>query len=182
MKNKQQLGPWIVKHSKTIIKDDWIDLRADDCVTPAGVGISPYYVLGYPDWAHTVCLDSQDRVCVVSQYRHAAKRVMMELPGGVIEAGEESLAAAQRELLEETGVRGTGWRDCGAFSPNPATHTNRVHIFACRVGSIELPRPDASEEITCEFLSADQIRAAIFDGGFGQLLHVGALWLAQNHI
>ena len=47
---------WRVIRSETLLKDRWIDLRADDCVTSAGIKISPYYVLCYPDWVHVVAL------------------------------------------------------------------------------------------------------------------------------
>lgn len=171
-----------MNRSTVIIKDSWIDLRADDCTTPSGVSVSPYYVLSCPDWAHTVCLDQNDRICVVWQYRHGAARVMMELPGGVVEAGEDPLEAAKRELLEETGVRGSQWRACGIFSPNPATHTNSFHVFACRVQSIEAPQPETSEEIRSGFLTLDQVREAIDIGEYGQLLHIGALCRALNRI
>jgi 8-oxo-dGTP pyrophosphatase MutT (NUDIX family) len=180
MKESAEIRAWTVNGSSTIIKDSWIDLRADDCTTPAGVNVSPYYILRYPDWAHSVCLDDADRICVVSQYRHGAARVMMELPGGVVEAGEDPLAAAQRELLEETGIRAHQWRACGNFSPNPATHTNRFHVFACRVGSIEAPRPDPSEDIRHRFLRRDELKRAIDSGEFGQLLHIGALCRALD--
>jgi 8-oxo-dGTP pyrophosphatase MutT (NUDIX family) len=182
MKKSPEIRAWTVNGSSTIIKDSWIDLRADDCTTPAGVSVSPYYVLRYADWAHSVCLDDSDRICVVSQYRHGAARVMMELPGGGVEAGEDPLAAAQRELLEETGIRAREWQSCGNFSPNPATHTNRFHVFACRVESVEAPRPDAAEDIRHQFLPLDQLKWAINTGEFGQLLHIGALWRVLDRI
>jgi 8-oxo-dGTP pyrophosphatase MutT (NUDIX family) len=182
VKKPSEIEPWTVNGSSTIIRDRWIDLRADDCTTPAGIKISPYYVLRYPDWSHSVCIDDAGRICVVSQYRHGAGRVMMELPGGVAEAGEDPLAAAKRELLEETGIRAHDWRACGSFSPNPATHTNRFHVFACRLMSVEAPQPDASEDIRYQFLSQDELIQAIDTGEFGQLLHIGALWRALGRI
>jgi 8-oxo-dGTP pyrophosphatase MutT (NUDIX family) len=182
MKNVQEIKPWTVNRSSKIIRDRWIDLRADDCSTASGVDVSPYYVLSYPDWAHCVCSDQHSRICVVSQYRHAASMVMMELPGGVVEIGESPLEAAKRELLEEAGIQAEQWRDCGNFSPNPATHTNRFHVFSCRVNSIQAPRPDLSEDIRMEFVTLGQLQTAIADGNFAQLLHIGALCRALNLI
>ena len=179
---RTSLEPWTVIGSTTIIKDRWIDLRADACVTAAGVSIAPFYVLAYPDWVHVVCLDGHERICVVRQYRHGAGRTTAELPGGIIEAGEDPLDAAKREIREEAGVIGEEWRTVGSYSTNPANHTNRVHIFACRVGALQAPQPDAAETILHVFLTMTELRVAIESGEFCHLLHIGAIHEALRTI
>ena len=174
------LAPWTVNKSSTVMKDRWIDLRADDCTTDSGVSVSPFYILHYPDWVHTMCLDEGDRICVVWQYRHGVARVTLELPGGIVEAGEDPLDAAKRELREEAGVHAQQWRACGSYATNPATHTNSVHIFACRLESLWQPQPDEAETVTHDFLSFEDIRREIDRGTFSNLMHVGALCRAMS--
>jgi 8-oxo-dGTP pyrophosphatase MutT (NUDIX family) len=137
--------PWTIHGSSSIIRDRWIDLRADNCTTASGISVDPYYVLRYPDWAHVVCIDHEQRICVVWQYRHGVGRTMAELPGGIVERGEDPLIAAKRELREETGIVGEEWRACGSFCTNPANQTNSIYVFACRVRSIDAKREDAAE-------------------------------------
>ncbi len=178
--------PWKVESTRVIIKDRWIDLRADDCVRPDGVRISPYYVLHYPEWVHVLCRDEADRICLVDQYRHGARRGVRELPGGMLEQGESPLDGAKRELGEETGLVGERWQALGAFSPNPATHTNNIHIFACRVsGDVNgaVSTPDPTEELRSYFADWQVVCGYIEDGSFAQLSHLGILFRATmlNH-
>jgi 8-oxo-dGTP pyrophosphatase MutT (NUDIX family) len=171
---------WRVESSATVLKDRWIDVRADDCVRADGVRIAPYYVLSYPEWVHIVCLDANRNICLVDQYRHGAGVVVRELPGGMLEPGETPLDGAKRELREETGLSATEWTFLGAYSPNPATHSNRIHIFACRgAEKNEGQALDETEDLHAYFASWPELQGFIEDGSFLQLSHIGILFRAR---
>jgi 8-oxo-dGTP pyrophosphatase MutT (NUDIX family) len=173
------LKPWTVERSRYIVRDRWLTVRADDCRTETGETVAPYYVLEYPDWAHVVAFDEQDRLLVIRQYRHGAGRVCAELPGGVVDEGEAPLMTAQRELREETGHGGGTWETLAAFSPNPATHTNIQHSLLARgVYFIEAPGPEATEEIQTDFFSVPVVLEMIGRGEFAQGLHIASVLLA----
>jgi ADP-ribose pyrophosphatase len=70
---------------------------------PDGRIVEQYYVLEYPNWANAVALTEDNKIIMVRQYRHAANIVSLEIPGGVIEDGEDPETGMRRELLEETG-------------------------------------------------------------------------------
>lgn len=177
------LKRWHVTASRYLLRDKWLTVRADDCVTETGAKVAPYYVLEYPDWAHVAAFDSDGRLLVVRQYRHALGRVCVELPGGVIEEGEMPLRAAQRELAEETGHAAERWEPLSAFSPNPATHTNTLHGFLARgVTPITAPAPDATEDVTHEFLTISAVLDMIETGEFAQAMQVATLLLALRRL
>jgi 8-oxo-dGTP pyrophosphatase MutT (NUDIX family) len=156
-------GKWRVAASRHVLKDRWISVRADDCVTDTGVEIAPYYVLEYPDWVHVVALDADDNVLLIRQYRHGGDLFSVELPAGMMDPGEtDPLAAAARELMEETGCAGD-LTYVGQNSPNPATHTNRVHTVVARdVVAAGAPADDPTERIEAFWVSAaEALRMAL---------------------
>jgi 8-oxo-dGTP pyrophosphatase MutT (NUDIX family) len=174
---------WRIAGSRTILKDRWIDLRADRCLTPAGTEIAPYYVLSYPDWVHVVAVTADDRMVLVRQYRHAVGEAVLELPGGVIDASDrDPEAAARRELAEETGYGAGAWRMVGSFYPNPATHTNRVHVVLALdarpgVGPSLDPGEEGLETLT---LPVREVLAGLPGGLIGQAMHVAAVYLGLS--
>jgi 8-oxo-dGTP pyrophosphatase MutT (NUDIX family) len=172
---------WSVLASETIVKDRWIDLKAETCRTPAGQEIAPYYVLSYPDWVNIVAITPDDRIVLVRQYRHAAGQVFTEIPGGAMDADDkDGEAAAKREFLEETGYVAESWEHVTSLYPNPSSHTNRLHIYlalgARRTGDQSLD--EGEEGLIVETMPVDTLLQGLRSGLIGQALHVSAIMLA----
>ena len=96
-------APWRVVDSEIVVADRWIRVRADDCRDAEDLRIAPYYVLEYGDWISVLALDVDGNAIVVEEYRHGAGIIAVGAIGGGVEAGEAPIAAAARELREETG-------------------------------------------------------------------------------
>jgi 8-oxo-dGTP pyrophosphatase MutT (NUDIX family) len=172
--------PWLVSRTERIVADQWITLRADECVTGAGHVVAPYYVLEFPEWVHVVAFDSDRGVLLVRQYRHGAARFLWELPAGSMNPTDASpQEAAARELLEETGHGEAALQLVSSLYANPANQTNRVHAFLA-TGARPISEPDRnpSEEIEPRWVTLPEIESLIREGEFGQALHVCSLLLA----
>ncbi len=172
--------PWRVTATRTLVKDEWIDLRADDCVRSDGLEIKPYYVLDYPDWVQVVAIDADENLIVIRQYRHGIGKVTLEIPSGCIDATDaDPIAAAARELREETGYAAANLRLVGTITNNPANQTNRIYIVlaenARRVAEQAL---DESEEIAVELMPLTLARATALAGGFDHSAQIAALLIA----
>jgi 8-oxo-dGTP pyrophosphatase MutT (NUDIX family) len=87
-----------------------------------------FVVVAAPDWVNVVALTPAGHLVLVRQFRFGINDFSLEVPGGVIEAGEDPVAAGVRELREETGYEGTGARLLLSVHPNPAIQNNRCHI------------------------------------------------------
>jgi hypothetical protein len=93
---------WKILSSEYLINAPWAVLRKDSCIMPNGYIVPEYYILEYPNWVNVVAITETDQIILVRQYRHGIEKSVLEIPGGVIDEGEDSLIAAKRELLEET--------------------------------------------------------------------------------
>ena len=112
-------------------------------VLPDGREIPDYYRVEMPDYALVFAVTEDDEVLLFRQYRHGIGGVCVGFPGGALNGGEAPLAAAARELAEETGYVATSWRSFGSHVTNANQRCNVAHLFVatgCRqIGEAALP-------------------------------------------
>jgi ADP-ribose pyrophosphatase len=116
----------------------------------------------------------------VRQYRPALQRWSLELPSGLLEAGEEPSQAAARELWEETGLRtGTRVTPLGSLAPDSGRLENRLWGFFTD-GAAAQPSADWRPEPDLENLlvSRQELQQVILDGRFDHALHLAVIGLA----
>jgi len=166
------LTPWKILESNYMRPR----FRFDKCELPNG-RIFEAMALEFRTWAVVVALTKNQEVVLIRQYRHGAQDVFWEFPGGVVEDGENPLAGAQRELVEETGYTTTNIVKIGSFHPNPALQTNVMHAYlALDVEKTDIQQLDEAEEIEVHLVPLDDLIAMTKHGEFCHGLQVAALF------
>ncbi|MEH6307389.1 NUDIX hydrolase [Olivibacter sp. CPCC 100613] len=174
---------WKILTSEYLVKAPWAVLRKDSCEMPNGHIVPEYYVLEYPNWVNVVAFTETNEIILVRQYRHGAGKEFLEIPGGVIDDGEDALSAAKREMLEETGYIFTTMEKLVDLYPNPATSTNITTTYLAKGGvKVKEQSLDDQEEIEVLLYSVDEVKKLLKENKIGQALHTAALFYALCEI
>ena len=139
-------------NKKIIYHGKIIDLYLEKVTLPNGVE-AELEIIRHPGGAAVVALDSENRVCLLRQYRHVAGGWLWELPAGKLDAGEAPLTTAQRELEEEAGLRAGRWQALGTIISSPGVFTETVHLFLARDLTQVPVRQEAEELIEIHWLA-----------------------------
>jgi 8-oxo-dGTP pyrophosphatase MutT (NUDIX family) len=154
------------------------DLDRVSFLEPGGTGVREFYVVSAPDWINIIPLTEEDRVVMIRQFRFGIEGFTLEIPGGMCDPGELPVAAAARELREETGYQSGDLIPLGWVHPNPAIQDNRCHSYLARgarkVGS---PTPDPDEAFDVVEVALDEIPRLIAGGKITHALVVTAFHL-----
>ena len=121
-----------------------IELSVDTVQLPNG-SQADLEIIQHPGGAAIVAVDARGKVCLLHQYRHAAGGWLWELPAGKIDNREPPLQTAQRELLEEAGVRAVSWHSLGDYVSSPGVFTEVVHLYLARELSSATAQPEQHE-------------------------------------
>ena len=175
------LAPWQVLERKTLLSRQWLELYEDRIRLGNGREIAEFHVIDAPSWSSVLCLTASDEVVLVRQYRHGIGRECWELPAGVIEPGEEPLAAAKRELGEETGYAAERWEPILRVATEPSRHTVYAHFFCAFDATPSIARAlDESEDIEVECVPRTELVGLIESGQIIHGIHVSAILFAAQ--
>ena len=123
-------------------------------------------------------MGAEPRILLERQYRHAAGRFLCELPAGRIDSGEKELAAARRELLEETGYKARSWKRILHFWVSPGFVAEAMSIFLARDLTHGTAQPEADEVIEISMVPLKKAVSMVVRGDIQDAKTIaGILWL-----
>lgn len=124
--------PWEVVSCRRDRSYRVFSLRTDRARSPRTGEEHDFFILESSPWVNVIPLTRQNDVVLVRQYRHGIQGVTLEIPGGLVEEGDNPMTAAARELREETGYSAEEIISLGAVHPNPAIQSNRCYTFLAK--------------------------------------------------
>jgi 8-oxo-dGTP pyrophosphatase MutT (NUDIX family) len=174
MINKWNLISTEIKYQKK-----WLTVHEQEVELPDGRILSPYLVIDVPSFCNVFIVTENEEVVLVKQYRQAAGILSIELPGGMVDPGEEPMKAALREMEEETGFSTNDMELLYTIHPNPPLENNRAWFYlakgAKQIKDIQL---DPFEDIEMMKISKQQFMEMLRTHSFTHGSQIGAMYAA----
>jgi 8-oxo-dGTP pyrophosphatase MutT (NUDIX family) len=169
---------WKKLGARTVTHTRIFDVQSVDFHHPTRPQPQDFFVISAPDWVNVIALTPERHLVLVRQFRYGTNDFSVEIPGGVMDAGEDAVTAGVRELREESGYTGTSARLLGTVHPNPAMQNNRCHLVlvenARRDAALEW---DPDEEFEIMTRPVDEVYQLAYAGGITHAMVLDALLL-----
>ena len=149
--------------SKTVYDGKIIRVKLDRIELENGA-VHPREVVEHTGAVCLVAMDGEQNVILVSQYRYPVRQELLEIPAGKLEAGEEPLSAAIRELEEETGCRAGQMIPLGSFFSSPGFCNERLYLYLAQDLTEGQAHPDEDEFLNVSRVPLPELLDRILDG------------------
>jgi 8-oxo-dGTP pyrophosphatase MutT (NUDIX family) len=168
-------GRFARRSSRVAYENPWITVWHDEVTRPDGSdGI--YGVVHFANVAAgVVALDADDRIILVGQHRYTLDEVSWEIPEGGVPGGETTLAGAQRELREETGVEAATWQELARVVLSNSVSDERAVLYLATDLSIGQADPDPTEALESRWVPFDEALEMTRDGRITDVMSVAAI-------
>ena len=172
------IKPWPRIDSKPVGDFRIFTIRADQKRSPRSGEPHDFYVIDCVNWVNIIATTPDQQLVMIEQYRHGSDTVELEIPGGMMDAGETSpVATGVRELREETGYEGQNARLIGEIFPNPAIMSNTCYTVL--VENCELKHAtefDHAEDLITRLVPIAEIPGLVARGKIRHAMVVVALY------
>lgn len=173
---KFSIEPWVTTKEELKYTTNIFKLLSRDMKLESEDHSATFSIVEAPEWMNVIPLTSDNEIVLVEQYRYGIEEPTLELPGGMVDAGETHDETARRELLEETGYAGDTWSYLGKVSSNPAFLTNYTHLYVvhnCR--KVQEQQLDGNERINIHTMPLDNFMELVHEGTVHHSLVVAAV-------
>jgi 8-oxo-dGTP pyrophosphatase MutT (NUDIX family) len=173
---------WRVLSSTTVVDSRYFRLRKDAIELPNGTQIDDYYVREGRGFSVVFALTDDGRVVMVRQFKYGIGRLVLELPAGFIDDGEDPRRCAERELAEETGYVAKSMEYVRSFATEPSNSGVQMHVFLARGARQAVAQQlDPTEAIEVELHTIQELRDRIAGGEIEVAPQVAAIYyVLQN--
>lgn len=165
MGGKTSISGWEIEGEKELLRTAIGTIKSGPVTCNRSGRQKEFLLFDFPDWVNVVAVTPDKKIVAIRQFRYGSKRLELEIPGGMIDPGEDPITAGCRELLEETGYAGRDPEIIGKVCPNPAIQSNFCYTVLVKDVVLEgPPSQDDMEDIECFLLSAGEVKSLV-DGG-----------------
>lgn len=174
---KPEIKAWASKRTRQLADCRIFTLDEKTAVSPLTGEEHTFYRINTGDWVNIAPITAANELVCIRQFRHGSEQITIEIPGGMVDLGEDPKAAAARECLEETGFQCDELIPLGELAPNPALFPNRLHTFlapnAKRVAEIN---NTSTEQTEVQLIPMEQLPEFLVSGEIDHALVVATLW------